>query len=296
VRLPYARTTGVARAEALRRDRTGRYECRMPDRRRPRRAGRGRVLRLASLLALAACTGARAPAPRAAPLAPAAYRAIVDAPDRSDADRALDAGRHPAELLAFIGAHPGMRVAELAAAGGYTTELLARAVAPGGRVWGQNDAFILHRFAEAPWSARLATPAMRNVVRVDRPFEDPLPPDARDLDAVVIVLFYHDLYWFGTDRAAMNRAVFERLRPGGEFVVVDHSAAPGAGASGAGTLHRVEESLVRGEIEAAGFRLARTADFLRNPADRRDWNASPRAAGTRRGTSDRFVLGFVKPR
>lgn len=229
------------------------------------------------------------------PPQPTAYRGIVDAPDRSEADRALDAGRHPAELLAFIGARPGMRVAELAAAGGYTTELLARAVAPGGRVWGQNDEFILRRFAEAPWSARLARPVMGDVVRVDRPFEDPLPPDARDLDAVVIVLFYHDLYWFGTDRAAMNRAVFAHLRPGGEYVVVDHSAAPGAGSSGAERLHRVEESLVRHEIEAAGFRLARTADFLRNPGDRRDWSASPRAAGERRGTSDRFVLAFVKP-
>jgi predicted methyltransferase len=188
-----------------------------------------------------------------------------------------------------------MRVAELAAAGGYTTELLARAVAPDGRVWGQNDAFILNRFAEKPWRARLAKPVMTNVVRVDRDFEDPLPPDARDLDAVVLVLFYHDLYWFGTDRAAMNRAVFDHLRPGGAYVVIDHSAKQGTGADGAKTLHRVEESLVRREIEAAGFRLVRSADFLRNPNDARDWNAGPRGAGERRGTSDRFALAFVKP-
>jgi len=246
-------------------------------------------------LALAAATACRAPAP-SSPAAPVDYQAIVAASDRDDADRALDAGRHPAELLAFIGARPGMRVAELAAGGGYTTELLARTVTPTGRVWGQNDDFILQRFAEAPWSARLAKPVMRNVVRVDRPFADPLPADARDLDAVVVVLFYHDFYWFGTDRAALNRAVFDHLRPGGRYVLVDHSAMPGTGSDGAQTLHRVEESLVRTEIEAAGFRLVRTADFLRNPDDTRDWSASPRTAGSRRGTSDRFVLAFEKPR
>lgn len=256
------------------------------------RAARRSVALLLPAIALTACP-TPPPVPPLAPPTPIAR--VVNAPDRSDEDRALDAGRRPAELLAFIGTRPGMQVAELAAGGGYTAELLARAVAPGGRVWAQNDEFILERFAEAPWSGRLAKPVMRDVVRVDRPFEDPFPPDARELDAVVMILFYHDLYWFGTDRAAMNRAVFERLRPGGEYVVVDHSAAPGAGSSVAETLHRVEESLVRREIEAAGFRLARTASFLRNPEDPRDWNAGPRAAGERRGTSDRFVLAFVKP-
>jgi len=223
------------------------------------------------------------------------YSAVVSAPDRSADDRALDAGRKPAELLAFTGVRPGMRVAELGAGGGYTTELLARAVGPGGTVYGQNSRFILDRFAEKPWSERLARPAMRNVVRVERDFDDPLPPDARDLDAVVIVLFYHDLVWMGTDRARMNRAVFDHLKSGGLYVVVDHSARPGSGASEVQTLHRIEEQVVRDEVQRAGFRLARTGDFLRNPADARDWNDSPRAAGDRRGTSDRFALAFVKP-
>jgi predicted methyltransferase len=162
-------------------------------------------------------------------------------------------------------------------------------------VWGQNDRFILDRFAEAPWSARLAEPAMRNVVRVDREFEDPLPPEATDLDLVVVVLFYHDFYWFETDRARMNQAIFAHLEPGGRYNVIDHSARPGDGAAGVKTLHRIEEHLVRDEIEDAGFVYERSADFLRNPADTRDWNASPRAAGAQRGTSDRFVLSFVRP-
>jgi len=222
--------------------------------------------------------------------------AAADAPDRSDADRALDAGRHPRELLTFAGIRPGMRVAELGAGGGYTTELLARAVGPTGKVWAQNSRLILERFAEKPWSERLAKPVMANVVRVDREFDDPLPPAARDLDAVLIVLFYHDTVWMGVDRARMNRAVFAALKPGGEYVVVDHSGRKGSGAEETQTLHRIEQSVVEKEVAAAGFVRDGEADFLRNPADARDWNDSPRVAGERRGTSDRFVLRFVKPK
>src|SRR5262249_13829617 len=117
---------------------------------------------------------------------------VVDAPDRSEADRALDKGRHPAELISFFGIEPGMKVAELGSGGGYTAEILARAVGPTGVVYGQNNKFFLEKFAEKPWSERLAKPVMKNVVRVDREFDDPLPPEAHDLDAVFIVLLYHD--------------------------------------------------------------------------------------------------------
>jgi predicted methyltransferase len=227
---------------------------------------------------------------------PTAIRAAVAAPDRSDADRALDAGRHPAETLAFFGIAPGMRVAELGAAGGYTAELLARVVGPTGAVFAQNSPFILARFAEKPWSERLAKPVMSRVVRVDREFDDPLPPDAHDLDAVVVILFYHDTVWMKADRARMNAAVFHALRPGGVYGIVDHSGRAGAGTTDVQTLHRIEEAVVRREIEAAGFRLAADASFLRNPDDARDWNDSPRVAAERRGTSDRFVLRFVKPK
>jgi predicted methyltransferase len=231
----------------------------------------------------------------AAPAAPSDYAEILAAPDRDPDDRALDPQRHPAELLAFAGVKPGMRVAELAAAGGYTTELLARAVGPEGRVYGQNSKFILERFAEGPWSQRLKKPVLANVERLDRQFEAPFPQNVSDLDAVLIVLFYHDLVWFESDRASVNRAVFEALAPGGVYVVIDHSARPGDGVSQAQALHRIEESVVQSEIEAAGFVLDRSADFLRNPADSRDWNAAPSASGERRGQSDRFALRFVKP-
>jgi predicted methyltransferase len=223
------------------------------------------------------------------------YEAIIDAPDRSAEDRALDAGRRPVELLKFLGVQPGMRVAEISAGGGYTTELLARVVGANGVVYGQNSKFILERYAEKPWSERLQKPVMKHVVRVDRNFDTPLPPEATNLDLVIDNLFYHDTVWMQTDRDRMNRAIFAALRRGGEYVVIDHSSRPGAGTSDAQTLHRIDEQVVRAEVEKAGFHLLAESDFLRNPNDTRDWSASPRTAGERRGTSDRFALKFVKP-
>lgn len=219
----------------------------------------------------------------------------IAAPERSDADRELDPQRQPAQMLRFFGIAPGQRVAELASGGGYTAELLARVVGKEGKVYGQNSPFILERFAEAPWSERLLKESMSNVVRINSEFDAPLPADVKDLDAVLIVLFYHDTVWFETDRAAMNRAVFNALRPGGVYGIVDHNAREGDGITQTKTLHRIEEKDVRREVEAAGFVLAASADFLRSPSDTRDWNASPTTAAERRGTSDRFVLKFVKP-
>ncbi len=225
---------------------------------------------------------------------PPAIRALVDAPDRSPEDRALDAGRKPGELLAFAGIQPGMKVGEIASAGGYTTEFLARPVSPGGTDYAENSKAILG-FVGKRWDDRLARPAMKPAVRADRELDDPFPPEVKDLDAVFIVLFYHDTVWIKADRDRMNRAVLAALKPGGIYVVVDHSAREGAGLGDVQTLHRIEESVVRAEIEKVGFRLIETASFLRNPSDSRDWNDSPMAAAERRGTSDRFVLKFQKP-
>lgn len=226
---------------------------------------------------------------------PPAIAAIVSADDRDEADKKLDEGRHPGELLAFIGIAPGMKVAELGAGGGYTAELLARGVGPKGVVYGQNNKFMLEKFAEGPWSKRLEKPVMKPVVRVDREIDDPLPPEAKDLDAVILNLFYHDTVWLGTDRAKMNAGIFRALKSGGHYIVIDHSAKKGAGTSEAKTLHRIEEKVVREEVPAAGFRLVATADFLRAQFDTLDWSTSPSTAGEKRGTSDRFVLKFVKP-
>ena len=92
-----------------------------------------------------------------------------------------------------------------------------------------------------------------------------------------------------------NTRMFAALKKGGVYGIIDHSAAPGSGTRDTETLHRIDEDVVKKEVLAAGFKLDAESDLLRNPDDKRDWNSSPREAGERRGTSDRFMLRFVKP-
>lgn len=221
------------------------------------------------------------------------FAALVAATDRTDADRALDPGRKPAEFLAFIGASPGMHVGELMAGGGYTTELLSRAVGPSGTVYGENPKWVLERFAEKPWAERLTRVA--NVKRLDTELGAPFPAAlAGTLDVVVSNAIYHDTVWAKVDRDAMNVSVRDALKPGGAYVVCDSSAKAGSGIADVETLHRIDEQVVRDEVTRAGFTVGAVGDFLRNPDDTRDWSASPGAAAARRGTGDRFCIKFVK--
>ena len=254
-----------------------------------------RTVSMVGALLLFACSGAQKPA--AGDDAHSRAQAVVAAPDRTPEDRALDGGRKPAETLEFLRLQPGMKVAELGAGAGYTTELMARSVAPNGVVYAQNPDLFIQRFLKTSWPDRLARPAMKNVVRVDREFNDPLPPEAKGLDLVLINVIYHDTTYMDVDRDKMNKAVFDALRPGGVYVVIDSSAKPGTGTSDGKTLHRIDEQAVRTEVERAGFKLQSEGDFLRNPQDARDWDSSPGAAASagRRGQSDRFALRFVKP-
>ncbi len=231
---------------------------------------------------LAGCAGMTDPKP-------ADYAAIVAAPDRSEADRKTDQRRDPVKLFAFTGIGPGMRVLELGAGGGYTAEMLARAVGPDGKVYAQDQPPQFPRAAEA-YAARAKGPAMRNVEHVLRPFDDPLPPGVGNLDAITFFFAYHDTVPLGVDRAKMNRRLFELLKPGGVLVVADHSARVGDGIGVAKSLHRIEESSVVKELEAAGFRLVASGDFLRRPEDRRDVIVFKAPTPV-----DEFVLKFRKP-
>ena len=217
------------------------------------------------------------------------YRAIVASADRSEADRQTDQRRNPELLLAFTGARPGMRVLDMGAGGGYSTELLARAVGAGGTVYAQDSPGVSPRARER-FDERAKTPAMRNVVRVLRDYDDPVPPGVRDLDLITFFFAYHDTAFMSVDREKMNRALFGALKPGGVLVIADHSALAGAGTSVAKSLHRVEEATLRREIEAAGFRLGAEADFLRHREDPRDSIVFRPQVPV-----DEFVLKFVRP-
>ncbi len=228
-------------------------------------------------------------APSAISQSAADYAAIVAAPERSDADRKLDTNRAPAQWLAFIGAKPGMNILDIFAVYGWKAELLARAVAPGGKVYAQNSEAAYARVKDR-LEARLKTAAAANIVSVVRPFEDPAPPDMHDFDRVTFFYAYHDVTYLDVDRAKMIKAFYDALKPGGELIMGDYSAKPGAGTSTVQTLHRSDEALVTSEIEAAGFKLIDHGDFLRVPGDARDTPSHSSAQPV-----DIYVLKFRKP-
>jgi len=270
----------------------------------------------ALVAAMAACVvGAcaltpAAPAPASTPalashaLTDAQIAAIVNDPDRTAADRDNDRRRKPAQILAFIGLRPGMVALDLVSGGGYTAELLARGIGPTGKVFAQATPRDASRpvpaGARAPGAgvldreARLATAkaAAAPIALVLQRLVDPLPPELTPgkLDVVTVMFNYHDLGALGEGRAQMNRNVFAALKPGGLYIVADHSGRPGTGISESTTLHRIEESFLRSEVEAAGFQLLDAGSFLHNPADPRD-RETPEPPMPK----DEFILKFVKP-
>ena len=217
------------------------------------------------------------------------YAALIAAPDRSDADREADKRRDPLPLLKFAGPAPGMKVLDMGAGGGYSTELMARAVAPNGKVYGQFPADGFQKAIDN-FNARLKTPAMSDAAADFRPFDDPIPPDVSNLDLITFLFYYHDTTYMKVDREQMDRKMFAALKPGGYLVLADHSAAAGADISVGKSLHRIDEAIVRKELEAAGFKFVAEGDFWRVPGDSRDfssnWPPSP---------VDAFVLKYQKP-
>ncbi len=218
--------------------------------------------------------------------------AILASPDRPQADRDQDANRHPDRVIGFFGIERGDRVADLLTGGGYWTRILVPFVGPQGRVYAGNNPFFARFFGEA-LDALLAQPAFSSVVRIDGPVDRIDLPTDGSLDAAILVMAYHDIFLTDEDRGAFNRKVFAALKPGGVYGIIDHEAGVGAGTSNIQSLHRIEKKVVVDEVEAAGFKLAREADFLRNSAD--DHSArifDPSIMGK----TDRFVLRFEKPR
>ncbi len=250
-----------------------------------------RVLALIGIFALGCSPGAEQGAAGAPPIDAAQAQAIVDAQDRSDADRQRDARRRPAELLAFAQIRPGARVADIGAGSGYTTELLVRAVGPEGVVYGHNEPAVIEKYVGESWPARLAKPLNANVVRVDRGFDAPIPDEVGDLDLITMIYVYHDTPLYGVDRATMNANLYRALKPGGVLVIVDHHAVAGAPVDEtADSLHRIDEAAVKSDLEGAGFTLDASADFLAQPDDPRD-----QPFFKMEGPTDAFVHRWRKP-
>lgn len=214
----------------------------------------------------------------------------IEHADRSADDRARDADRKPAQVLEFFGIKPGDRVVDVAAGKGYYTELLARVVGPDGAVHAQNNKFI-GGFASEPLDKRLEAIKLTQIRRLDSELDEPGLP--ADVDAVLMVLFYHDTVWQKTDRPAFLAAVLASLKPGGVFGVVDHHAESGSGLRDVKTIHRIDVAALKKEVEAAGFVLDGESDALRHPEDDHTKNVFD---ATIRGKTDRFILRYRKPR
>ncbi len=212
------------------------------------------------------------------------YKQAVASLIRSDDDRDADAKRKPLEFLEFANVQPGMRALDVAAGGGYTTQLLALVVGSKGTVWAQGTQL------QPALEKRLANHPQVNIVPVVRSFEDPVPDGVSNLDLITIIMNYHDIAYMSVDRAKMDKRLFNALKTGGHLVVMDHSAKPGSGTSAAKSLHRIDEKVVLDEFRKAGFHLEQEGDFLRNPDDPRD-----QAFFNTNIQTDKFALRFAKP-
>jgi predicted methyltransferase len=244
--------------------------------------------------ALAAWVVAAVPVAHAADKVPAAINQAVADKSRPAEDQARDVNRKPAEVIAFAGMRKGEHVAELFPGGGYFTRIFAKVVGDKGVVYAITPPPRPNAPAGAPdpaAGANLVAAENKNV-KVVTLNPEKLAPEPVDL--VWTSDNYHDLHnRQGADLGAFNKAVFDALKPGGVYIVIDHAAAPGAGATVTSTLHRIDPETVKSEVTAAGFRLEDESTVLKNPDD-------PHTAGVRdpsiRGKTDQFVLKFRKPK
>lgn len=220
----------------------------------------------------------------------------LDQLERSAIDRERDAAERPAEVLSYLGIGPGNRVADLFAGGGYYSELLAAAVGPEGKVIAYNNSPYA-QFAGTEPSERFGDNRHPNVDYVVAEVEEITLPT--DLDAAIMVMSFHDLYWVdaargwpGLDAKEFMQTVFNSLKSGGTLGIIDHHAAAGSGIEAVAPLHRIDKTFVIQELQAVGFELAGESDLLRNTLD--DRSKLVFDPDIRRKT-DRFLLRFVKP-
>jgi len=245
---------------------------------------------LAAGLAVLVISAAAAQAPaayRVPAAAPANIERAVESAARPAEHRARDADRKPAETLMLLDLAEGERVVELGAFGHYWSHMLVEAVGPSGQVY----------MVDMPWTDRFGGEGARafdaahdNATYTQAHYNEMQLP--ANVDAVMMVQFYHDLTRDNVDTADMNRKILAALKPGGIYLVIDHNAEAGSGWRDASTLHRIDPATIKSEVTAAGFELVEDSSLLANPADDRRENM--RAEGIR-GKTDQAVLVFRKP-
>ena len=248
---------------------------------------------------ITACSPAQDESSTSAQSAPAATDRIfaaIENPVRTDADRERDAREKPEEILALLDLQPGQTVVDLFGGGGYYSELLAGVVGERGSVILQNNygyAKWVEDYLQERYIDNRVAP-----ISVLRSEVDDLQLSPVSVDAAVMVMSYHDLYFVDAERgfppadvASFFAQVSVALKPGGKLLVIDHAAPDGTGNTLTQEIHRIDEVFARENIESQGFRLIATSDVLRQSEDDRTLNVFAKAI---RGKTDRFVLLFEK--
>lgn len=246
----------------------------------------------ASLLVLGFAQAASGP--------PANVTAAVSDSARPEGDTKRDAERKPADMLVFAQVKPGEKVVDLLPGGGYFTRLFAVAVGPSGKVYALAPAKSPSAPPDAPdrsaaVKAIAADPHYTNIVVIAEPAAELLKVKLPEpVDLIWTSQNYHDVHNVkDVDVAAFNKAVFNALKPGGYFIVLDHAAASGSGANDTSTLHRIDEATVKQEVEAAGFKLLGESKVLRNPSDPHTAKVFDPSV---QGHTDQFILKFQRPK
>jgi predicted methyltransferase len=233
--------------------------------------------------------------------APAHIAVAVQDPARPSEDVARDAQRKPAELLAFAEVKEGQHIADFMPGGGYFTRLFSKAVGAQGTVYGlvpTNTEALSERFIEI---LKKNTSAMEALAQGGYTNVKPSGQSStqlkfdQPLDLVWTAQNYHDVYgFFGPEASdATNIAIFNALKPGGIYLVIDHVGLKGAGLEASRKIHRIDPELVKQQVLKAGFVFEGESKVLHNPQD--DYTRSVFEADLR-GKSDQFVFKFRKPK
>lgn len=202
------------------------------------------------------------------------------------------------DLIRFARVEAGATVVDVYPGEGEWTSRFSDIVGREGRVYSFVPAELAH-FKNDP-VGRLRTlaqaPGRENVEVVSADLVA-MPEVTPPADVVWLHLFYHDLHTAlmqakGATARLFNQAVFERLKPGGFYVIVDHVASVGAGTKDAQSLHRIEPASVREEVEALGFVWEAESTLLAREDDPHSVKVFDPAI---KGATDRFAYRFVKP-
>jgi predicted methyltransferase len=249
-------------------------------------------MKTATLLATGVAALALAGAAIAAPMIPAYVTAAVADTNRPDTDTKRDVDRKPAEVVAFSDIKPGTKVLELLPSRGYFTRVFSKAVGPKGHIYAAAPTANPETGAAVPPFALASDPAYGNITQVPLTFSGLTSPEP--VDVIFTAQNYHDLHLarFKLDVPGFDKQLYAALKPGGLLIIEDHAAEAGSGLRDPDKLHRIDEAVVKQEVESAGFKLVSESDVLHNTTDPHTANVFDPAI---RGHTDQFILKFRKP-